>query len=88
MALERARLLEEAQLRARRESTIRKITDKVNVSFDLETILRTAAEDLSTALGASGAYIELGLHEKTDDISSIQIDSPGSSTPDNGKGEK
>jgi GAF domain-containing protein len=74
VALERARLLEEAQVRARREATVRRITDKVSDSFDMETILRTAVEDLSTALGAGSARVELGLPENAEDVPFAQVD--------------
>ncbi|MEA3396386.1 MAG: GAF domain-containing protein, partial [Chloroflexota bacterium] len=61
LALENARLLEDTQRRAQRESNIREIADKVSASSDLETVLRTAVEELSVALGAGGALVELGL---------------------------
>ena len=64
LALENARLLEDTQRRAQRESTIREIADKVGASFDLETVLRTAVEELSVALGAGGALVELGLPQE------------------------
>jgi len=64
LALENARLLEDTQRRAQRESSIREIADKVGASFDLETVLRTAVEELSVALGAGGALVELGLPQQ------------------------
>ncbi|MCD6344201.1 MAG: GAF domain-containing protein, partial [Anaerolineae bacterium] len=64
LALENARLLEDTQRRAQRESNIREIDDKIGASFDLETVLRTAVEELSVALGAGGALVELGLPQQ------------------------
>ena len=64
LALENARLLEDTQRRAQRESTIREIAGKVGASFDLETVLRTTVEELSVALGAGGALVELGLPQE------------------------
>lgn len=64
LALENARLLEDTRRRAQREFTVREISDKVSASFDLETVLRTTVEELSTVLGASGAVVELGLFQE------------------------
>jgi GAF domain-containing protein len=61
LALENARLLEEAQQRAGRERTIRDISDRVTASFDLDAILHTTLEELSEMVGASGGYAELGV---------------------------
>lgn len=60
LALENARLLEETQRQAWREHAIRGITDQVAASFDLDTILRTAMEQLGSMVGADGGYAELG----------------------------
>ena len=62
-ALQRARLLEEARERARRERLIRDIADDMQRATDLETLIRVAAEGLARALGATRAYVRMGLPE-------------------------
>ncbi len=61
VALERARLLEEAERRAQQERTIRNIADRVTASFDLDTILQMTLQDLGKLVGADGGYVELGV---------------------------
>lgn len=60
-ALENARLLEETQRRATQERISSTISGKVWSSGDVETILRTALQELGSALGASGGQIRLRL---------------------------
>ncbi|MDY6875755.1 MAG: GAF domain-containing protein [Chloroflexota bacterium] len=60
VALERARLLEEAQRRAERERLVNEITTRVRRPLDVDAILRTAVQELGTALGASEGLIRLG----------------------------
>jgi GAF domain-containing protein len=59
MALERARLLEEAQRRADRERTVREVADQMQRAADMEALMRIAAEELNRALGGSRAYVRL-----------------------------
>jgi len=61
LAADNLRLLDATQRNAARERLTREITDKISTSFDFETALRTTVEELSTALGASGASVELDL---------------------------
>jgi len=61
LALENARLYEEAQQRASLEHAIRDLTDRMTASFDLETILQTTLQDLGRLVGAEGGYVELGV---------------------------
>ncbi len=61
VALERQRLFEEAQRRARRERLIREITTKVRAATDVDTILQTALQEISQALGTTHAAIRLGV---------------------------
>ena len=63
-ALQRARLLEEARDRARRERLIRDIADRMQRATDLESLIKVAAEELVRALGASRAYVRIGMAEE------------------------
>ncbi len=60
LALESARLFEETQSRARREETIRQITEQMRRAVDVETILQTTIARLGDALGAPRVYVRLG----------------------------
>ena len=59
VALERARLLEEAQRRAARERLVAEITTRLRASLDPDTILKTTARELGRALRASWAAVEI-----------------------------
>jgi GAF domain-containing protein len=59
-ALQRARLLDEARGRARRERLIRDIADRMQRAIDLQSLIRIASEELVSALGASRAYVRMG----------------------------
>ncbi len=59
VALENARLLEETRQRAQQERIIADITARVRASQDLETILRTAVQELGAVLGTDRALIQL-----------------------------
>jgi GAF domain-containing protein len=59
-ALERARLLEEAQHRADRERLISETTARMRESLDLETVLNTAASEIGRALGLAALDVRLG----------------------------
>jgi hypothetical protein len=63
-ALQRARLLEEARDRARRERLIRDIADRMQRATDLESLIKVVAEELIRALGASRAYVRMGVPEE------------------------
>jgi GAF domain-containing protein len=58
-ALENARLVEETNNRAERDRTITYIADKLGSSIRVETILRTAAEELSRVISGSEVLIQL-----------------------------
>lgn len=51
IAFERVRLLEDAQRRARREQLLREITEHVRGSADVDTIMKTAVQEIGRALG-------------------------------------
>ncbi len=58
---ENLRLFEQTQQRAAREQLARQISDKVRASRDIESALKTAAEELAKALGAAQAAVKLRL---------------------------
>ncbi|MEZ4644062.1 MAG: GAF domain-containing protein [Chloroflexota bacterium] len=64
IAVDRQRLLQQAQVRAERERQIRTITDKIRRGVDREAILRIAREEISQLLGASTAVTQLGTREQ------------------------
>lgn len=66
-ALERSRLLEETQRQAWREHAVRDIADKITLSLDLDTVLKTTLEEVGRLVGASGGYVELGAPEDVPD---------------------
>lgn len=59
LALENARLLEDAQRRASREQTIGQIADSLSRASEVETILQVAAEELGRRLSTGGVTIRL-----------------------------
>jgi GAF domain-containing protein len=59
LALESARLLEDAQRRATKERTISEGTSRVSAALDVESILEFTAEELERALGSSEVLIQL-----------------------------
>ncbi len=58
---ENLRLFEQTQQRAAREHMARQITDKVRASRNIESALKTAAEELSKALGTARAVVDLNV---------------------------
>jgi GAF domain-containing protein len=61
VALERAELLEGAQLRADQEQQARQMIDRIRRASDLDYALEAAAEELSRAMGVPHVTIDLGL---------------------------
>lgn len=59
LALEGARLLDEAQKRARRESFLSDVTAKLGTSFQLDSILRDTVEELGQTLKNSTITFQL-----------------------------
>jgi GAF domain-containing protein/HAMP domain-containing protein len=59
-ALQNARLLEQVRRTARRQQLIHEITSKIRRSADFETVLATAARELSRSLTASKVVAQLG----------------------------
>jgi GAF domain-containing protein len=58
-ALENARLLEEANRRAKQEEAIAHITSQIGSSTNFDHILQTTVEELGRTLGATRAFIQL-----------------------------
>jgi GAF domain-containing protein len=59
LALESARLLEDAQKRAAREFTIGEITTNIGASTDMDAILRTAVSELGRQISGAKIAVEL-----------------------------
>ena len=59
LALENARLLENATRRAEQEETIAHITTQIGSSSDFNRILQTTIQELGQALGVSRTFIQL-----------------------------
>ena len=59
LALENARLLEDARRRAAKERTIAEGSTRVSSALDIESILETTAEELERILGSSEVVIQL-----------------------------
>ena len=57
--LENRRLFEQVQARAQREQILREVTDRIRGSVDVDTIMRTAAQEVGKAL-ARPAFVYLG----------------------------
>jgi signal transduction protein with GAF and PtsI domain len=59
IALQNARMFEDAGARARQERVIREISDQMQRATDMEALLRITAEELNRALGGSRTYVRL-----------------------------
>lgn len=59
VALESARLFEDAQLRAQREAVISDISSKVGASIRMDTILKTTVQELGKALSGADISFEI-----------------------------
>ena len=58
-ALETARLYSDTQVQAGRERLTHEITDKLHRSLDMDDLMQTFLQEISSALGASGAFVQL-----------------------------
>jgi len=63
LALENARLVEEAQRRASKERIITEGSTRISAAIDIESILQATAEELEQALGSSEVVIQLESEE-------------------------
>ncbi len=78
-SLENARLLEEIQKRARQEEQLNQIVARTQSSLNLETVMRTAVQELAQTLNIS--RVRLRLDSKDDDQAK-----PANPQPENGQG--
>ena len=60
VALEGARLLEDAQRRAAREQTLSQVSARMRETLDPDTVLRTAVDEIAHALGLAALDLRLG----------------------------
>ena len=60
IAVENARLIEQTERRAQREMRLNQIAQQLRQATDIDSILQTAAEQLSLALDTSHAQAQLG----------------------------
>ncbi len=59
-ALESARLFEEAQARAAREQVTARVVARIRESLDLDTVLRTAAQEMQRVLNLAEVEVRVG----------------------------
>jgi hypothetical protein len=57
--IENRRLFEETEARARREQLLREVADRIRGSVDVDTVMRTAAQEVGRVLGRP-VYVHLG----------------------------
>lgn len=69
LALENARLVQDAQRLATREQQINIITSRVQQATDLDTVLRNTIRELGNALGVPRTFIQIGLIPAEDNTS-------------------
>ena len=65
LALDSARLLDDAQRRAARERAIGEISASISSSTDMETILSSAVKELGERMGGAKVVLELGTAESS-----------------------
>ncbi len=59
LALDNARLIDSSQKRAAKEHTIQEISAKISAASDIDTILKTAAQEIGRALSNADVVIQL-----------------------------
>jgi len=72
LALENARLLDDAQRRASKERTIGEIASRIGPFTDTEAILRAAVNEIGQKIGGAKVVFELGPQEETEKRSKPQ----------------
>jgi GAF domain-containing protein len=71
IAIENARLFDQVQARAKREQILREITAQVRGKADVDTIMRTAAQEVGRALGRQ-TFVYLRDDEEADQVEDSQ----------------
>jgi transcriptional regulator with GAF, ATPase, and Fis domain len=66
VALEDARLYQDAQRREARERLIGQVTTRMRETLDVQTVLETAANEIYQALGLDKVVLRLAMEEKND----------------------
>jgi GAF domain-containing protein len=67
LALESARLYQDTQQRAAREQMVGQVTARVRETLDMETVLRTAADEMRQALGLDKIVVRLATDQAEGD---------------------
>jgi GAF domain-containing protein len=73
VALERARLLDEAQTRARREHIVANASARMRETLDMEMVLRTGVDQIAQALGLAALDLRLGTGAEPASTSTPQL---------------
>lgn len=68
LALENARLLEEAQCRAAREQLIAEMSARLRATLDLENVLQTAVREFQQSFGLKEAEIRIQILEESPEV--------------------
>jgi GAF domain-containing protein len=63
VAMERARLLDQAQERAERERLVSTVSALMRETLDVEMVLKTATEEISRAVGLAALDVRLGIQK-------------------------
>ncbi len=71
-SLETARLLEETQSRAQRERLIREISSQMRETLDIQTVLRTIADELYGALDLEEVVVQLVANPTVDEQTELE----------------
>jgi GAF domain-containing protein len=71
-ALESTRLYQDTRRRAMQEQAIRRVTERMRRSVDVEAILQHTVAELARALGAPRAYVRLGMEAELKAGDSLQ----------------
>ena len=64
LSLENVRLFDEVRRRARHESLVRELSDRMRRTTDMDTILETAVQELGKAMGSAHAFARLDVPEE------------------------